>query len=204
MTKIKLCGIRRDEDIRIINRYLPDYCGFILSKPFKRYVSFDELSRMRPDIDKRISVCGVFVDETEEYILSFVKAGIIDIIQLHGDEDESYIYKLSGKLLGLKKEIPLIKAFRIQSDNDIRRAKESFADLILLDSGQGSGKSFDWSLINEMGRDYILAGGLGENNIASAIRKHSPYAVDVSSGAETDGFKDEEKIKNIIREVRNV
>ncbi|MCR5108445.1 MAG: phosphoribosylanthranilate isomerase [Lachnospiraceae bacterium] len=204
MTKIKLCGMRRAEDIRIINRYLPDYCGFILSRPFKRYVSFEELNRIRPLIDKRIRVCGVFVDETMEYILNFIKAGIIDIIQLHGDEDEEYTDKLSERLTELNKEILIIKAFRIQSDEDIRRAKESRAGLILLDSGQGSGKSFDWSLIDKMGRDFILAGGLNEENIAAAIRKHSPYAVDVSSGAETDGYKDEEKIKNIIREVRNV
>ncbi len=205
MTKLKLCGIRRAEDIRLINEFLPDYCGFILSKPFKRYVSIEELRTMRGMVDKRIKVCGVFVDEPKEKILNYLKEGLIDIVQLHGREDEEYIKALKNDIRSFKEDretVKIIKAFKIEKAEDIERAKSSASDLILLDSGQGSGRTFNWTLIRDIGRPFILAGGLKGENIARAIESFRPYGVDVSSGAEKDGVKDREKIESIVREVR--
>lgn len=198
MTKIKICGLRRPEDIESVNRYQPDYCGFILSRPFRRYVSIEELRRLREMLSAEIIPVGVFVDEDFHYIAQFLDEKLISAVQLHGSEPEELIRKLQE----CYPQIPVIKAFTIRSEADAQRAVQSRADMVLLDSGKGSGAVFDWNMIKDTGRSYFLAGGLNEENITEALAGYHPYAVDVSSGAETDGWKDPGKIARLVRAVR--
>ncbi|MCR5626350.1 MAG: phosphoribosylanthranilate isomerase [Lachnospiraceae bacterium] len=198
MTKIKICGMMRTSDIDAVNEYLPDYCGFVLSRPFRRYVSREAAKHMKSLLDDRIKAVGVFVDTPPDEAASYVEDGIIDIIQLHGHEDEGYIRILRGLT-----DAPIFKAFQIKNEQDIKWAQQSTADMVMLDNGTGSGQTFDWTLIRDIGRPFALAGGLNEKNVADAIKRFSPEIVDISSGAETNGMKDPEKIKMIIGEVRN-
>ena len=123
--------------------------------------------------------------------------GIVDVVQLHGSEDEEYIKKLR-----VITDKPIIKAFVINTAEDVKRAEQSTADYILLDGGKGSGKVFDWSLLKEIKRPYFLAGGLNTENAAQAVASLKPFAVDVSTGIETDGFKDAEKMTAFVAAVR--
>lgn len=199
MTNIKLCGLSRMVDIEVVNELKPEYIGFIFVPKSKRYVSIAQASVLKKELDKKIKAVGVFVDEDIDIILDCINLGIIDMVQLHGHEDEKYIKKL--KVLGQK---PIIKAFKIESQNDCLEAEKSSADYILLDSGSGSGKVFDWELIKDIKREYFLAGGLDVENVEKAIRVLKPYAVDVSSGLETDGLKDKLKMEAFVYNVRKV
>lgn len=134
-------------------------------------------------------LCDIAVDEAPNMVADLPERNIIDLAQLHGNEDETYLKNL--RLLTAK---PIIQAFRIRSQKDILHAKESRADYILLDSGAGSGQTFDWTLLENINRPYFLAGGLGIDNIGAAMKRLNPYAVDVSSGIETDGVKDKSKM----------
>lgn len=198
MTKIKICGLRRQCDIDYVNEYRPDYVGFILSNPFRRYISPENAARLISQLNGGITPVGVFVNEPIEYVVAAAKTAKISIIQLHGGEDNEYIKELKSQI-----NLPIIKAFKVQSEYDIAAAKASTADYILLDSGTGTGMSFDWSLISDIGREFFLAGGINTDNAASAIEKYHPYAIDVSSGAETDGVKDKAKIETLIAAVRS-
>ena len=198
MTKIKICGLRRQCDIDYVNEYRPDYAGFILSKPFFRYISPENAAQLISRLNGGIMPVGVFVNEPTEYVINSVKTANIGIIQLHGNEDNEYI-----KLLKAKINLPIIKAFKVKSESDIAAAKKSAADYVLLDSGTGTGITFDWSLISNIGRDFFLAGGINAENAKNAIEKHHPYALDASSGAETDGVKDKAKIEKLIKAVRS-
>lgn len=199
MTNIKLCGLSRMVDIEVVNVLKPEYIGFIFVPKSKRYVSIAQASVLKKELDKKIKAVGVFVDEDIDIILDCINLGIIDMVQLHGHEDEKYIKKL--KVLGQR---PIIKAFKIESQNDCLEAEKSSADYILLDSGSGSGKVFDWELIKDIKREYFLAGGLDVENVEKAIRVLKPYAVDVSSGLETDGLKDKLKMEAFVYNVRKV
>lgn len=202
-TKIKICGLRTPEDVRIVNRYRPDYAGFICCARFWRYVPKEDLKLLAKMIAPNIRKVGVFVDNPAEEVSSYINEGLIDDVQLHGQEDEEYIKKL--RLLCRKEDgsdVHIIKAFRIQGPQDITRASLSSSDFILLDSGQGSGKTFDWRLIRNIGRNYFLAGGLNPDNLEKAVSQYRPYAVDISSGVETDRHKDESKVKRVIEIIR--
>lgn len=199
MTNIKLCGLSRMVDIEVVNELKPEYIGFIFVPQSKRYVSIAEASVLKKELDKKIKAVGVFVDEDIDIILDCINLGIIDMVQLHGHEDENTILKL--KALGQR---PIIKAFKIESQNDCLEAEKSSADYILLDSGSGSGKVFDWELIKDIKREYFLAGGLDVENVEKAIRVLKPYAVDASSGLETDGLKDKLKMEAFVYNVRKV
>lgn len=197
MTKIKFCGLTRTGDIEAANELKPDYIGFVFWPKSKRAVTAGEAKILKSKLDPSIKAVGVFVDEDIEVVKSLLDGGIIDIAQLHGHEDEDYINglkKASGK--------PVIKAFRIRSEEDIRKAEASPADLVLLDAGMGDGVTFDWSLIKNTGRPYFLAGGLDPDNAADAVRTLHPYALDVSSGIETDGLKDTNKMAAFAASVR--
>jgi len=199
MTKIKICGIKSEDAVEVLNRTLPEYTGFMFYEKSKRYISVERASALRDKLDKRVKTVGVFVDEDPKKILDIARKGIIDIIQLHGSENDGYINAVKSGT-----GIPVIKAFRIDSAEDITRAQKSAADMVLLDSGSGgTGTSFDWRLIRDIGRDYFLAGGLSPESVEEAIRAVSPFAVDVSSGVETDGIKDAEKIEEFIRRARS-
>lgn len=198
MTKIKICGLSRLCDIDYVNTTMPDYIGFVFAPHSKRYVSPSQASQLKARLSPCIKAAGVFVGEEAENILDIAGRGIIDIIQLHGSEDDHYISKLKAV-----SDVPIIKAFSIKSKKDIQTAVLSSADYILLDNGAGgTGDVFDWSLISEISRPYFLAGGLTPNNVGQAVYKNHPFAVDASSGVETDGVKDFNKIKAFIDTVR--
>jgi phosphoribosylanthranilate isomerase len=198
MTKIKICGLRHPCDIAYANEVQPDYIGFVFAKKSRRYVSPERAAALRANLDGAICPVGVFVNEPPENIARLLNDDIIDMAQLHGQEDEAYIQALRGLT-----NKPLIKAFSIRCAADVTDAARSPADYILLDNGSGgTGKAFDWSLTAGVSRSYFLAGGLSADNVAQAIGETHPYAVDVSSGVETDKVKDLEKMRRFILAVR--
>lgn len=189
MTKIKLCGLSRLCDIEIANELKPDYIGFVFASKSKRYVTYKKATELKSLLSPEILTVGVFVNEHPQDVAKLLQNGIIDIAQLHGDEDEDYIQRLrtlTGK--------PIIKAFRIGNEADISKAEQSTADCVLLDSGAGTGTVFDWGLVKSIRRPYFLAGGLDADNVANAVKALHPFAVDVSSGIETNGVKDKTKM----------
>lgn len=195
--KIKMCGLRRREDILFVNEVLPDYAGFILSRPFWRSISLPELEELTGLLDKRITPVGVFVDEAPRTVAGCLESGIIRAAQLHGHEDEAYLKGLRDMT-----KRPVIRAFRIKEKADAEAAERCSADMVLLDGGTGSGQTFDWSLLEAVHRPYILAGGLGPDNIEEALSRTSPWGVDVSSGIETDRCKDIAKMRLFAQKVR--
>ena len=198
MTKIKLCGLSRPCDIEAANALKPDYTGFVFAGKSRRYVSPELARALRKGLDPEIRAVGVFVREEPEAVAALLNDGVIDIAQLHGGEDEAYIRRLRA-LTGR----PLIQAFRIDSAADLGRARASSVDGILLDNGAGgTGAAFDWTLLRGFDRPYFLAGGLEPGNVAEAVRALRPFAVDVSSGIETDGLKDFNKMKAFVEAVR--
>lgn len=217
MVKLKICGLRRKEDINIVNKYGPDYIGFVFADS-PRKVSYEEAKVLSDILSEDIVPVGVFVNEHMKLIVDLFRDGIIKIAQLHGDEDEKYIRNLKDKSIeqtGI--EIPVINAIEIKDisnedigadyDDELLKWRDSASDYFILDSGKGSGKTFDWNLIDknsEFFRNSIfLAGGLNSENLTSAIEEFNPFAVDLSSSVETDGFKDEKKIKEIIEIMEN-
>ena len=195
MAKIKICGLKRLEDIEIVNKYKPDYIGFVFADS-KRKVSHDLASKMKKNLDSSIKSVGVFVDAEIEEILKLYDDGIIDIVQLHGSESEDYI-KILKQNSDYKLEI--INAIEMSGEKNLLDYDDSLADYLLLDSGKGSGKTFDWRLIRkDLKKEFFLAGGLNAENITEAIMEFNPYAIDLSSSVETDGYKDELKIKKVM------
>lgn len=197
MTKIKICGLRREQDIRYANELMPDYIGFVFLKGKMRYVTFEEAAHLRSLLDPAIPAVGVFVNEPVENVIRLLQSGTIQIAQLHGQEDEAY-----AEELGRAGDHCIVRAFAVRSSEDIHRAFAFPADYPLLDNGKGTGETFDWSLFQEQEKPFFLAGGLSPENVKEAIECFHPYAVDVSSGVETDGFKDYEKMKAFMDAVR--
>lgn len=205
--KVKICGIRREEDVRYLNETMPDYAGFIFADT-KRKVTEDQAALLRKWLDPRIQVFGVFVNEPVEKAAVLAGKGTIDVIQLHGDETEEYIRALRGMT-----KAPVIKAVRVKSREDIFLADRLPVDHLLLDTYHrvqygGTGETFSWELIpEELEHSYLLAGGLDAGNIHQALstvkNKGCCIGVDVSGGVETDGVKDFYKIKEVIKEVRS-
>ena len=195
MVKIKICGLKRFEDIEIVNKYKPDYIGFVFADS-KRKVSHDLASKLKDNLDSDIIPVGVFVDSPQEEILELFNREIIEIAQLHGMESEEYITNLKEKT---DCKLKIIKAIEITQDTDLLSYDNSQADYLLFDSGKGSGKTFDWQLLRkDLKKDFFLAGGLNSSNVIEAIGQFNPYAIDLSSSLETDGFKEENKIKEIM------
>lgn len=199
MTRIKVCGLKRPCDIEAVNAAKPDFAGFIIEVPkSSRNVSRDTVRELTKGLSPDILPVGVFVNAPVELVAELLEEGTIAIAQLHGQESEDYIRELRGKT---KK--PLIKAFSIRTSEDMERALRSSADYLLLDQGSGgTGKTFDWSLVPEIRRPFFLAGGLGLTNLKKAISQVKPWAVDLSSGLETEGLKDPEKIRAAVELVR--
>ena len=199
MVKIKICGLKRLEDIEIVNKYKPDYIGFVFADS-KRKVSHELASELKDNLDSDIVSVGVFVDAPQDEILELFSRGIIDVAQLHGSEDEEYISSLKAKA---DNKLKIINAVEMSKDVDLDSYENTQADFLLLDSGKGSGKTFDWRLIRKnLKKEFFLAGGLDVSNICRAIEEFKPYAVDLSSSLETDGYKDENKIKEIMEVIR--
>lgn len=198
MTKIKLCGLRQLCDIQYSNELHPEYVGFVFAKESKRYISPEDAYTLRKHLNSGILPVGVFRNDNIKVILELANARTIDIIQLHGNEDEEYI-----KQLKILTDATIIKAFQIKSISDINKANESTADYVLLDSSGGSGETFNHSLICDIKRDYFLAGGMSAGNITEIIRNFRPFAVDVSSAIENVlGNKDKEKMAEFVSAVR--
>lgn len=197
MTAIKMCGLTRECDIQAVNEIKPEYIGFVFWAKSKRYLSPEKALELKKQLDENIKAVGVFVDESVEKVAELLENDIIDIAQLHGHENEDYIKNLREMT-----DKPMIQAFRIRSAGDIEKAVRSTADMILLDAGMGNGNVFDWSLIKNIQRPYFLAGGLNGENVAEAVKILKPYAVDVSSGIETDGLKDMKKMAEFSAVVR--
>ena len=199
MPKIKICGIKRLEDIGIVNKYKPDYIGFVFAES-KRKVTRDLAYRLKQDLDADIIAVGVFVDSPVEEIVELFEAGIIEMAQLHGSESEQYIQNLKQKT---DDELKIINAIEISKETDLSKFDNSQSDYLLFDSCKGSGKTFDWNLIKkDIKKEFFLAGGLSSSNVMEAIEQFNPYAIDLSSSLETDGVKDENKIKEIMELIR--
>lgn len=202
MTKIKICGLRRMEDIEYVNEFSPDYIGFIFADS-KRYVEPSCVKRLIEKLSPEIKTVGVFVNEDINKISEISSMLNLDVIQLHGDENNDYILKLRNEKL---REI--WKAVSVKNSDDLEKMSKIKADRILLDTYKkgergGSGESFNWDILENVNcEDIILAGGLNCGNIRNAIQEVRPYMVDVSSGTESDGFKDREKIKKCIEAAR--
>ncbi len=198
--KIKLCGLMRPSDIEAANLLHPDYVGFVFARKSRRYVSLERVKTLQELLHPDILAVGVFVDEKPDAVAAWLAAGVIDLAQLHGGEDEAYMEKLRGLT-----DKPIIKAFSVKGEGDIRNANESSADYVLLDAGDGgTGTAFDRELLAGMNRPYFLAGGLDPSTVGEAVRRWRPYGVDVSSGIETDGVKDAEKMREFVDHVRKV
>lgn len=197
--KIKLCGLRRECDIKWANSIRPDMIGFVFYSKSKRFISFKDAKVLKNMLLSDIKAVGVFVNESPEKEAELINNGTIDYVQLHGLEDEEHIRSLRGLC-----DCRIIQAFKIEKAEDIDRARKSSADMVLLDCGDGgSGHSFDWSLAKDIDRDFILAGGLDVNNITTALTGLKPWGVDVSSGIESEGYKDKSKMVDFAKAVRN-
>ena len=178
-TKIKICGLRRPEDILFVNEASPDFAGFIIDVPkSRRNVSPEKVRELTASLSPEILPVGVFVNAPMETILSLVKDGTLKAVQLHGQESQSYLTELKKQV-----SVPVIRAFSIHSAADLEKAQKSPADFVLLDNGAGgTGAAFDWSLFTSFDRPFFLAGGLRPDNITKAISRFQPYALDLSSG----------------------
>ena len=196
LTKVKICGLSRECDIEYVNRLTPDYIGYVFWQRSRRYVTREQAEALTRRLDEAITPVGVFVDEEPELVSRLANEGTIKVIQLHGHEDEAYLKELRNMT-----DAPIIKAFKIRGDEDIEKANTFPSDYILLDNGYGTGQTFDWSFVRGIKRPFFLAGGVNADNVAEAIDKLHPYAVDISSGVETDGYKDFDKMRHFINKV---
>ena len=193
--KLKFCGLTREADIRAANETRPDYIGFVFAES-RRRVTDEQAARLRALLSPGIQAVGVFVNDDPTHIALLANRGVIDLIQLHGSESAAYIQRLRTMTAA-----PIICALRVGKQTDIKREESNLVDFLLLDTYTkdaygGSGRIFDWSLLGEVGKPYFLAGGLNESNIIRAMRTGA-YALDLSSGIETDGVKDAEKMRRV-------
>ena len=198
--KVKICGLKTLEDIDYINEVLPDFAGFIFAESSRR-ISFNQAAKMKSKLNKNIKSIGVFVNEKTEKIINAAEEGIIDLIQLHGNEDNNYIKEIGNKL-----KLPVIKAFK--ADSNLKyNIENTIADYVLIDSCNknqfgGTGQLFDWGLIPETDKKIFLAGGLNADNIIRAIKEVNPYCLDINSGVEINGKKDRKKILEVMQIVK--
>ena len=201
MSRIKICGIFEESTVPFINEAAPDFAGFVFYEKSHRNVSLKKALRLRELIDESIPTAGVFVNEDPEFIKRAFDLGIMSTVQLHGSEDAEYIDNLRKMIPGAA----VWKAFRIRSADDLIDAEQSTADMVLLDNGYGTGKTFDWSVIEKRPeRPFILAGGINTENMEEAVRRYSPYMLDLSSSVETEGKKDGEKIIRAVNAARRI
>lgn len=198
MMQVKICGLSRLVDIDIVNEERPDYCGFIINYPkSKRSLSPEDLSPLLARLGTHISPVGVFVDQPLDLVAGILNRTKIAVAQLHGKEDNEYIARLR-----LKTSKPIWQAFEVTGIEDIDRAVNSQADLVLLDAGKGAGLAFDWTLLEGFPRPFALAGGLRLDKLERALRTGASL-LDVSSGVESGGKKDPEKVKSFVNLVRS-
>ncbi len=196
-TKIKICGLFRPEDITYANQVQPDYIGFVFWEKSRRYVDRERAGLLKRALSPEIQAVGVFVNASCQTVIELLEEGVIDMAQLHGDENEEdilYIKSVTAR--------PVIKAVRVKQRCDVEAWLDSSADYLLFDSGMGSGVPFDWSTLDGVDREYFLAGGLNCGNLRQALEGLAPYAVDISSGVEIDGRKDLKRMQEAADIVR--
>ncbi|MCF0129881.1 MAG: phosphoribosylanthranilate isomerase [Pseudobutyrivibrio sp.] len=199
MKQVKICGLFRPEDIEAVSEIRPDYAGFILDFPKShRSIDVNRMKSLKKGLDPRIKTVAVLVDKPVEMAAGLVKEGLADILQLHGNEDNRYIETLKNII---PEGTPIWQAIQIKSDEDIDRANNSRADFVILDAGQGTGKSFDWTSLKGINRAFGLAGGINASNIDEAM-KTDAVLVDISGGAETDRLKDPVKIEKLVKKAK--
>ena len=217
--KVKMCGISKVETIPAVVEAKPDYMGLVFA-PSKRQVTVDQAKTLVEELHKQytkrynngaeqsnndeIKTVGVFVNETLDNLVSIATEANLDVVQLHGDEDEAFIQSLKERT-----NVEVWKAVQIRSAADAEAWIDSSADMLLFDAYHkdergGTGEVFDWSCLDEFERPFMLAGGIDSTNVARAIRTVRPYGIDISSGIETDGVKDDEKIKAFTNIVRTI
>ncbi|MCR5329416.1 MAG: phosphoribosylanthranilate isomerase [Saccharofermentans sp.] len=196
-TELKICGLSRLEDVIAVNRHGADYAGFVFFKKSKRYIDPYQAGELIELLRSDIKSVGVFMDEPLDSVISAARLSGVEMIQLHGHESDEYVEYVK-RTLGR----PVIKAYKASEGGALEKAAASNADYVMIDSGAGSGRKLDWSILKDFKRDYFLAGGLDPESVGEAIRMLEPFAVDVSSGVETDGIKDEKKIAEFIKAVR--
>ena len=197
MKLIKICGLKRQLDIEYVNQCKPDFVGFIINFPKShRNLTPKQVKDLTEGLDKGITKVGVFVNQPVELVAELLNNNVIDIAQLHGNEDNAYIEKLRQKTVK-----GIWQAIIVRKEEDLAQAKASKADLVLLDAGQGSGQAFDWALLTKLDRRFALAGGLNLDNLEDAMKTNA-VLLDVSGGVETDKYKDLDKIKKFINKVR--
>lgn len=194
---VKTCGLSRPEDIVIANQLRPDAVGFVFWPKSRRFVADTTAARLRKLLEPSILTVGVFVDEDPAEVAGLLQQGTIQVAQLHGHEDETYIAALRQMT-----SAPIWKAFKLRTPEDAAAAEASSADLVLLDNGYGTGETFDWSLVRDVHRPYLLAGGLTPENVTDALDALEPFGLDVSSGIETDGYKDYDKMRRFLELAR--
>ena len=191
--KVKMCGLYRPEDIDYANEVQPDYVGFVFYPKSHRVVTKEQAAKYRKKLLPGIRTVGVFVNEDPKNIIELLEEDILDVAQLHGDETEEdiqYLQAVCGK--------PVIKAVKVRDRYDVEAWLDSSADYLLFDNGMGAGQVFDWSVLGGIDREFFLAGGLHPDNLAEAMEAVRPYAVDISSGIESDRKKDPEKMHRIM------
>lgn len=191
--KVKMCGLCRPEDIVYANEVQPDYVGFVFYPKSHRAVTREQACEYRKALLPSIRTVGVFVNEDPKTIIDLLEEGILDAAQLHGDETEEdiqYLQAVCGK--------PVIKAVKVRDRYDVEAWLDSSADYLLFDNGMGTGRTFDWSVLGGIDREFFLAGGLQTENLTEAMETVRPYAVDISSGIESDRKKDPEKMRRIM------
>ncbi len=203
MTKVKVCGLSRPQDIEAVNEAMPDYIGFVFA-PSRRQVTPQHVETLKKELKPGILTVGVFVNADPADIAALAKPGIIDMAQLHGDEDAETIERVREQA-----GCPVIRAVRVRSAADVLAAQETSCDYLLLDafhSGQygGVGAAFDWALIPELRKPFFLAGGIGPHNAAQAVQAAKPFALDASSALETGGVKDADKIIQFVSCIRGL
>lgn len=205
MTKVKICGLKTLADVEAVNRYLPEYVGFVFADT-RRFVTDEQAFLMKKALDKKIKSVGVFVDEPLAHVVSLCENEIIDAAQLHGAESEAYIRELKQKT-----DICVIKATRVQTPWQVLKTMSDEADYMLFDTYKkgepgGTGERFSLEILEQclpdMQKPFFVAGGLDCDNVLEVIGRTKCFAVDVSSGVETDGKKEEQKIKQFIETVR--
>ena len=209
MAKVKICGLKSLADVAIVNKYLPEYVGFVFANT-KRFVTDEQAFTMKRALDERIQAVGVFVNEPQEHIITLCKQRIIDVVQLHGDETSEYITELKQQISN-----PIIKAVRVQNAQQVKEEQQQEADFMLFDTYKkgvygGSGERFSLSILEESlkneesAKPFFVAGGLAPENIKEVLGDVACYCVDVSTGVETDGSKDEKKVREFIERVRGI
>ena len=209
MTKVKICGLTRIEDIECANKIQPDYIGMVFYPKSKRAVTLEQAASLKAALDKSIKAVGVFVNAESSFIAHLAQAGTIDVIQLHGDEDEAYIELLRQQVAPLG--VPIIKAIRVQSEESLQNLDKYPVDFFLFDTykpGQygGTGERFNLELEGvTIPKPYFIAGGLDASNVAHVVAENPhAYAVDVSGGVEDSatGLKDAQKMADFVAQVK--